>query len=390
MRKVVSSIIAGAWLVSSPVLAFEEFVVESIDMVGLQRVSESTVYNYLPFQIGDVLTEEDSNAIIHALHGTGFFDDIELARQETTLVIRFRERPVIGELTIRGNDEVSTSDLMDGLKDLGVTEGRTYDEAQLKRIRNGLEQLYFNLGRYGVKIHTDAVADDRNRVQVTIRIEEGEIARIRSIRFIGMETFTPKAVKEEFMLSESWFWTRWMKRDRYSKYRLEADLEKLKSLYFDAGYLDFEITHAQVSISPDKDDIHITISLFEGKPYTLGNVTLSGNLIVEESELRELITSQSGQTISIRQVMDDAKAVADKLGELGYAFSDIRPDPQLDPDTSTVDLDFHIIPGERYYVNQIHFTGNEKTRDNVLRREMTQLEGALMNSVHVEDRKSVV
>ena len=387
MKKLGISLFLGSAFWASQSLAYDAFVVRSIDIQGLQRISEETVYNYLPFQLGDELDESQSNDIIKVLYKTGFFQDIQLSRDGDALVITLAERPVIGEITIQGNKDIKTDDILESLKEVGLAQGRTFDRSLMERMTNELERVYFSHGKYGVKINLTTESQPRQRVKVRIDIDEGEVARIRDINIIGNELFSDDTLLSEFTLSKK-NWSSWItKSNQYARQRLESDLETVRSFYLDRGYLSFDILSTQVAMTPDKKGIYITVNISEGEHFTVGDIRVLGQTIIPSDEVEKLIKAKKGQSFSRKVIGDSITAIVERLGEEGYAFPEVDPQPIVDEDNHTVSFDFTISPGERYYVNQIHFSGNHQTQESAIRKEMVQLEGAVLSTIKVDESK---
>ena len=361
-----------------------EFTIQDIRVEGLQRISAGTVFNYLPVGVGSTVNPDDYADIIRALFKTGFFTDISLARDGDVLIINVVERPSIAEINISGNKDISTDDLQAALRDIGLAEGRVFDRALLDRVEQELLNQYFGRGKYAAKLDAAVRNLPRNRVAIDLTISEGVAARIRQINIVGNQDFDDDDLLDQFQLSTSGFLTILTKSDQYSKQKLEADIEALRSFYLDQGYLRFSVDSTQVSISPDKKDIYITINITEGKPYTIRSFNLSGNMILPEEELRGLITAQEGDVFSRRETNDIVQALADRLGQDGYAFAVVDTIPNLDDATQQVDLTFTIDAGRRVYVRRINFSGNLKTNDDVLRREIRQAEGGWFSTTAIK------
>ena len=387
MKKLGIGLLLGTSIWSATAFGFEPFVVKEIQIEGLHRVSEETVYDYLPFQIGDELSQSSSDEIILVLYKTGFFSNISLVRKDQSLVIQVEERPVIGEITVSGNSDIKTKQMLDALKDAGFAEGRTFDRSLLKMMTNELERLYFSQGKYGVEVNITTENQPRQRVAVHIQIDEGEIARIRDINIIGNRLFSDKTLLNEFSLSAS-NWLSWFSRsNQYARQRLESDLESLRAFYLDRGYLNFDIISTQVSITEDKRGIYITINVDEGEQFTVGSLSVEGETVVPQNDIMKLIIAKPGETFSRRKIATSVTNIAERLGEEGYAFPEISPIPEVDAEKHTVSFVFSVDQGERYYVNKINFTGNDKTQESVLRQEMQQQEGAVLSSIKVDESK---
>ncbi len=369
------------------VYAADEFVIEDIRVEGLQRISAGTVFNYLPVNIGSTLTPADYPEIIRALFKTGFFTDVSLERDGNVLVISVVERPAIAEIEITGNKAISSEDLQKGLEEIGLEEGQVFDRALLDKMEQELLRQYYSRGKYAVQITTEVRPLERNRVAIQLDISEGATARIRQINIVGNREFSDKELLKQFQLSSTGWLSFWTRDDQYSKQKLAADIEALRSFYLDRGYLQFNVDSTQVSITPDKKDIYITINITEGKPYTVKDVQLTGDLIVPEQELRQLLTIEPGDTFSRSAMAEVTQEISDRLGEEGYAFANVNTVPELDETNQQVTLTFTIDPGQRVYVRRINFRGNLKTQDEVLRREMRQMEGAWFSSKEINRSK---
>lgn len=354
----------------------ETFQIADIRVEGLQRVAAGTVFNYLPVQVGDTVGDGITAQIIRTLYGTGFFDDVVVERDGDVLVIAVRERPAVAEIEITGNKSLNTDVLKQGLTEVGLAEGRVFDPSVLDRIEQELERQYFASGKYGVGIESTVSPLERNRVAVRIEIDEGLTARLKQINIVGNEAFTDKELLKEFKLGTTNWLSFYTKNNRYSKQQLSGDLESLRSFYLDRGYIGFEITSTQVSISPDKKDIYLTVAVREGDVYRVSDIQLAGEPSVPAAQLFPLIQMRRGEVYSRKTATESADRVSQLLGEQGYAFANVNAVPEVDDDTNTVAVTFFIDPGKRVYVRRINMQGNVRTRDEVLRREMRQLETA--------------
>ncbi|CAK0765984.1 Outer membrane protein assembly factor BamA [Gammaproteobacteria bacterium] len=363
-----------AWAESDP------FTIGDIRIEGLQRIAPGTVFNYLPLKVGDRVDNTASAAAIRSLFKTGFFQDVRLERENAQLVVAVVERPAIASVEFSGNREIETDKLKSALKDTGLTEGRVFDRSMLTRVEQELRRQYFGHGKYGIKIQTTVTPLERNRVRIIITINEGLAARIHRIALVGNHDFTDNELRKQMELDTGGWWSWLTKNDQYSKSKLAADLETLRSWYMDRGYLNFTIDSTQVSLTPNKKDVYITINLTEGEIYTFKDIKLSGNLVVNEEKLRKLLKLEAGEIFSRRKVTEATTAITDRLGEEGYAFANVNPVPELDKNTRKVSLTFFIDPGKRVYVHRINFLGNTKTADVVLRREMRQMEAAMVDT----------
>ncbi len=363
-------------LIGPGLVQAEFFKIADIRVEGLRRIAPGTVFNYLPVQIGDTVSEDVTGGIIRALYQTGFFDDVRLERDRDILVIRVRERPAIAEIRISGNKDIDAKTLQTALADIGLKEGRIFNRSVLDRIEHELERQYFARGKYGVVVQSTISPLERNRVAIDIQIVEGLTARIKQINILGNQAFPTKTLLKQFKLGPSRWNSFYTKNDQYSKQKLAADLESLRSFYLDRGYIKFEVKSTQVSISPDKRDIYITVVIDEGKPFTLKDLKLAGNPPVPPERLFPLIELKRGEPFSRKRVTASAERISNLLGEEGYAFANVNTIPEINEDKQEVSLTFFIDAGRRVYVRRIEMEGNTRTRDEVLRREMRQLETA--------------
>jgi outer membrane protein insertion porin family len=355
-------------------LAVEPFVVREIRVEGLQRISPGTVFNYLPIKVGDTVGERLSQDAIGALFKTGFFKDVRLARDGSVLVVNVVERPSIAGIQILGAREISADDLKKSLKEVGFAEGRVFNKSLLERVEQELRQQYLARGYYGVIIRPTVTPLERNRVDITIDVSEGNTARIREINIVGNTVFDDDDLLDLFTLGPRSWWAIFSSRDQYSKQKLAGDLERLRNHYQDRGYLDFNIESTQVSLTPDREQIYVTVNISEGKKYTVTDVRLAGKFVVPEAELREFVTIRRGDVFSRKEVTEASKKISDRLANDGYAFANVNAVPDVDKDKSEVAFTFFVDPGKRVYVRRVNFAGNTATRDEVLRREMRQLE----------------
>jgi outer membrane protein insertion porin family len=363
------------------------FTVGDIRVEGLQRVSEGTVYNYLPVNIGDRLDAQRVREAIRALYNTGFFRDVEVRRDGSTLVIVVLERPSIESFEITGNKDIKTEDLQKSLRNVGLATGKTFDRSVLEDVKQFLTDQYFSRGKYGVRIDTTIEDQPGNRVRVKIDIKEGTRAKIRQINIVGNKVFDADALTDDFELNTP-NWLSWYRQDdRYSKESLQGDLEKLRSYYQDRGYANMAIDSTQVAIAPEKEDIFITINISEGDVYKVSEVKLGGTFVVPEAVLKNYLLVAPGQTFSRRWVTTTQELLQNRLGEEGYAFAKVDPVPTGNEATKEISLTFFIDPGNRVYVRHIRFEGVEKTNDEVLRREMRQLEGGWLSNSLIERSK---
>jgi outer membrane protein insertion porin family len=365
----------------------ELFSVGDIRIEGLQRISEGTVYNYLPINIGDQLDERRVAEALRALYGTGLFKDVELRRDGGTLVVAVLERPSIESFEIKGNKDIKTEDLQKSLRNVGLATGKTFDQSTLDEVKRYLTDQYFSRGKYGVIVDTNVEEVPGNKVKVAVDIQEGKRARIRQINVTGNTSYADEELLEQFELKTP-NWLSWYRQDdRYARESLSGDLEKLRSYYLDRGYANFAVTSTQVAIAPEKDDIFVTVNVNEGDVFKVSEVKIAGNLVVPESELAHLLFIQPGMTYSRRQITGTTEAMKMRLGIDGYAFATIDPVPQINEQTKEISLTFVVDPKNRVYVRRVNFNGSSGVNDEVFRREMRQLEGSYLSNAAVERSK---
>jgi len=363
------------------------FVVKEIRLEGLQRISAGTVFNYLPIKVGDEVDSNRTAEAIRALFKTGFFKDVTIEREGDILVIFITERPSIANIEFSGNETIETEDLRLSLRDAGFTEGRVFNRSLFDSVEQELRRTYFSQGRYGVKITSTVTPLERNRVAVNFDISEGTVAKIKQINIVGNEVFDDDDLVDLFTLTTPTLFSFFTKTDQYSKPKLAADLETLRSFYLDRGHINFNIDSTQVSITPDKKDVYITVNITEGDQFSVNEVRLAGDLIAPQEELFELVEVNAGDVFSRKSVTVTSAALTGRLGEEGYAFANINAVPEIDDEKKEVQLTFFMDPGKRVYVRRINFKGNTKTQDEVLRREMRQAEGGWISTPAVERSK---
>lgn len=360
--------------------AFDPFTVRDIRVEGIQRIEAGTIFSYLPVKVGETMTDEKASQAIRALFGTGFFRDVRLEVDQNVLVVVVEERPAIASIDFVGMKEFDKEQVKKGLRDVGFQEGRTFDRAQLEQAEQEVKRQYLTRGKYGVVVTTTATPLERNRVAINFGIDEGEVARILSINVVGNQVFAEKDLLALFVLRTPGWYTWYTKNDQYSRQKLQGDLENLRSYYLNRGYLDFNIDSTQVSITPDKRDIYITVNISEGEKYTVSDVKIGGEPIVAQDELSKLITMKPGDAFSRERLTETSKKIVDRLGNEGYAFANANAVPDVDRDKRTVAFTFMVDPGRRVYVRRINIAGNTRTRDEVVRRELRQLEGSFYDS----------
>ncbi len=386
MKRIAALILLAS--LSANALAFDPFVVSDIRIDGLSRISAGTVYNYLPVNKGDRLTNESAARAIRALYQTKFFSDVEIDRDGDIMVIKVVERPSIAKLTLRGNKDIKEDDLRKGLKSIGLSEGETFDRLALDRVQQELVTQYYNRGKYNVAVDPHVTQLDHNRVSIDIEIREGKVAKIKEINIVGNKAFADKEIESGFESGTTNLLSWYSKNDQYSSEKLTGDLNKLQSYYMDRGYADFGLDSTQVAISPDKRAMYIAASVKEGDIYVVSDVHLLGTLILPEDTLRRLIFVKDGDVFNRRAIETSSDAIKAILANIGYAYAKVTPVPKLDKDKRTVDLTFYIEPGKRVYVRRIVFQGNTRTEDTVLRREMRQLEGSWYSQAAIDRSKT--
>jgi outer membrane protein insertion porin family len=367
-----------------------DFTVGDIRVEGLQRVTEGTVYNYLPVNIGDHLNATRIREAIRALYATGFFRDVQLRREGNTLLVVLLERPSIESFEITGNKDIKTEDLQKSLRNVGLATGKTFDRSVLEDVTGYLTDQYYSRGKYAVRVDTKVEEETGNRVKIKIEIKEGKRAKIRQINLVGDHTYKQKEVLDTFELKTP-NWKSWYKQDdRYSRESLQGDLEKLRNFYMDRGYANFQIESTQVAIAPEKDDIFITVNLQEGEVFKVSDVKLAGTFVVPKAELEKLILVKPGQIFNQKLITSTQELIQNRLGQDGYAFAKVDPVPTPNNTTHEVSLTFFVDPGNRVYVRNITFSGSNRINDEVLRREMRQLEGGWLSNTSLERSKQRV
>jgi outer membrane protein insertion porin family len=366
---------------------FEAFTVSDIRVDGLQRISAGTVFSYLPVEKGDLVDRSRSSEAIRALFRTGFFSDVSLERQGNILVVKVVERPAINTLTLTGNKDIQTEELLKGLKGIGLAEGETFNPLNLDRVTQELTRQYNNRGKYNVSIAPRITPLDRNRVDVEIVIDEGKAAKIRDINIVGNEAFPEQQIRDSWESSTT-NWLSWYRRDdQYSREKLSGDLEKLQNFYLDRGYVDFNVESTQVAVSPSRQDMFITANVSEGAVYTISDVTVSGDTIVPQEEVEKLVLVKAGETFSRAKLEYTADAITLMLGNIGYAFAQVNPIPEVDREGKKVAINLFVEPGPRVQVRRIVFTGNAHTADEVMRREMRQFESSWYSQAALDRSK---
>jgi outer membrane protein insertion porin family len=360
------------------------FVVRDIRLEGLARLSAASVYATLPINAGDTVNAARIEEAVRALFKTGKFEDIQVGRDGDVLVLQLTERPTIVSIDLSGNKSIDKDNLLKGLKSAGLAEGEVFQRATLDHVKSELERQYIAQGRYASHIDVEATPKPRNRVALTIKIKEGPASKIRSINFVGNKVFDDEALRDVFQLKASHFTSFFKGDDKYSREKLAGDIERLRSWYKDRGYVNFTIDSTQVKLTPDKKDVAVNINISEGEQFRFGEVKLAGELPVSEDVLKQLILVRQGDIFSQSGLTQTSKLITRRLGNDGYIFAEVNAIPDVHNDTRIADVTFFVNPGRQAYVRRINFSGNQKTDDNVLRREFRQYEGALASSEKID------
>ena len=366
----------------------ESFTISDIRVNGLQRVSAGSVFGALPLNVGEQADDRRLVESTRALFKTGFFQDIQLGREGNVLVITVVERPSVASIDIEGNKAISTDDLMKGLKQSGLAEGEIFQRATLEGVRNELQRQYVAQGRYSAEVETEVVPEPRNRVGLKIKINEGTVAAIQHINVVGNSVFKDEDLIELFELKTTNWLSFFKNDDKYAREKLSGDLERLRSYYLDRGYINMDIASTQVSITPDKKSVYITVNITEGQKYKVRDVKLSGDLKVPEDQVKSLLLVEKGQVFSRKLMTTTSELITRRLGNDGYTFANVNGVPTPHDDDHTVDITFVVDPGKRAYVNRINFRGNTKSADEVLRREMRQMEGGWASTYLIDQSKT--
>ncbi|OYT99574.1 MAG: outer membrane protein assembly factor BamA [Burkholderiales bacterium PBB1] len=375
-RACLVSVFLAIGLFGTSVWAVEPFQLTDIRVEGLQRIDAGTVFASVPFRIGDTYTDEKGVAALRALFATGLFKDVRIQIAGSVVVVVVEERSIISSIDFVGTKEFEKEALVKALKDFGIGEGQPFDNALADRAEQELKRQYLTRSLYGVEVTTKVTPQERNRVNVTFNVVEGSVARIREIRILGSRDYSEKELKGLLELNETGLLSFYTKSDRYSRTKLNADLETLKAWYLNRGYLEFNVESTQIAISPDKQDISITINIKEGQPYTVTAVTLQGQYLSKEDEFKQLVTIKPGQIYRAEEVAATTKAFTEKFGTFGYAFARVEARPEIDRVNGRVEVVLQADTQRRVYVRRINVAGNTKTRDEVVRREFRQFESS--------------
>ncbi|NLC99723.1 MAG: outer membrane protein assembly factor BamA [Gammaproteobacteria bacterium] len=386
MKRLLLPAVISALIISEAHAA--PFTVSDIRVNGLQRVSAGSVFGALPLNVGETVDERRLADATRELFKTGFFEDIQLSREGDVLIVTLLERPSISSLEIEGNKVISKDDLLKGLKQSGLAEGEIFQQATLEGVRNELQRQYVAQGRYSANIEAEVVPQPRNRVALKIKVTEGSVASIQHINLVGNKVFDNEELTDLFELKTKNWLSFFRNDDKYAREKLSGDLERLRSYYFDRGYINMDITSTQVSITPDKKHVYITVNVDEGDQFTIREVKLSGDLKVPEEEIKALLLSREGQVFSRKVMTTTSELITRRLGNEGYTFANVNGIPEPHDEDNTVSLTYAVDPGKRAYVNRINFRGNTKTTDEVLRREMRQMEGGWASTYLIDQSKT--
>ena len=376
-------------LLSSTAYA-ESFVIKEIRVEGLQRLSAGTVFNYIPLKAGDEMTDKDAKSIIRALYKSKYFNDVGVEAEDGVLIINVSERPAISSIEFVGNKDLGSEDLSRSLREIGFSEGQVYDKAMLERVELELQRQYFSRGKYGITIESKVTSLPENRVGIIITMGEGTVTTIGDINIVGNISYEEDELLLEFQSTTGNLFSIVTRDNQYSRPKLSADLESLRSFYLDRGYVDFIVESTQVSITDDKKEMFITINISEGQQYRIKEVRLAGDLIVKEEELFDLVVIKKDAIFSRKQVTQSNEYLTNRLGNEGYAFANINAVPKIDREERSVALTFFVDPGRRAYVRRINIVGNSKTRDEVVRRELRQQEAAYISTIDVENSRALI
>lgn len=377
-------LVLGLW---GAQVAAEQFKIADIRVEGLQRIAPGTIFTYLPVQVGDTVEDDVTGSIIRTLYQTGFFDDVRVERDGNVLVLKVQERPAIAQIEFSGNRDLDEKALRAAVADIGLKEGRVFNRSVLERIEQELERQYFSRGKYGVLVRSTVSPLERNRVAIRIEITEGLSARIKQINIIGNQAFEEKELLKRFQLGTTRWHSFYSKNDQYSKQKLAGDLEALRSFYLDRGFIKFEIKSTQVSISADKKEIYVTVVISEGDRFTVSDIKLAGEPKIPVEKLFPLIELRRGEYFSRKLTTESSERISNLLGDEGYAFANVNAVPEIDAANKQVAVTFFVDPGKRVYVRRVNMKGNTRTRDEVLRREMRQLESAWFSAALVRESR---
>jgi outer membrane protein insertion porin family len=384
LRPLTWAMLASSLVAALPAWAVEPFAVRDIRVEGLQRVEPGTVFASLPFKVGDNYSDDKGTAAIRALFGLGLFSDVRLQVSGDVLVVIVEERPTVADVSFSGVKEFDNEVLRKALRDVGLTDGRPFDKALADRAEQELKRQYLSRSMYAAQVTTTVTPIERNRVNVNFSVAEGDVAKIKDIRIVGSQAFSESTLRDLFELDTGGWLSWYTKSDRYSRTKLNADLESLRSYYLTRGYLEFRIDSTQVAIAPGKDDMSITINVFEGKRYVVSSIKLEGDYLGKEAEFKSLIKIQPGKAYNSEEVALTTKEFTDYFGGFGYAFARVEAVPEIDRENSQVAFVLRATPSRRAYVRRINVEGNNRTRDAVIRREFRQLESSWYDSDRIK------
>lgn len=373
-------VLALSFLIPITAQAFTPFIVSDIRVDGIQRTEPGTIFAQLPVKVGEKFTDELATESVRKLYATGLFNDVRIDTSNRVVVVVVQERPTIASVSFTGMREFESKTIIDSLKQVGFGEGRVFDQSMLEQAEFELKQQYLSKGKYGTEINATVTPLPRNRVGISFDIFEGSVAKIKDIKIVGNTAFSESDLLGLFKLSTTGWLTWYTDSDKYSREKLDRDIERLRSYYLDRGYLEFKSEPPQVTISSDRKEMFITITINEGKPYTVTSVKLAGELLGLDAEINQLVLIKAGELFSGAKTNATAKGITDFLGSLGYAFANVNPNPALDREKQTADITFYVDPSRRVYVRRIQVAGNHRTRDEVVRRELRQQESAWYDS----------
>jgi len=384
LRAVALTAVASSLLTVAPAFALDPFSLRDIRVEGLQRVEPGTIFGSLPFRVGETYTDEKGAAAIRALFALGLFKDVRIDVSGDVLVVVVEERPTVSDISFSGVKEFDNEVLRKALRDVGLTDGRPFDKALADRAEQELKRQYLNRSMYAAQVLTTVTPTERNRVNLNFSVVEGDVAKIREIRILGSNAFSESTLKELFDLDTGGWLSWYTKSDRYSRPKLAADLESLKSYYLTRGYLEFNIDSTQVALSPSKDEVTLTVNITEGNRYVVSSVKLAGDFLGKEDDFKRLISVQAGEPYNADQVAATTKAFTDYFGAFGFAFARVDAAPDIDRTNGRVALTLQAQPSRRAYVRRINIAGNNRTRDEVIRRELRQFESAWYDSDRIK------
>ena len=386
----VARLLLTAFLLNSVFLVVanaDSFTVSEIKIEGLERLPDGTLLNYLPIAVGDPIDDNQITFSISELYKTGFFANVKFLRDDDVLIVRVKERPSIADVQFSGNSDIDDDALKDALLNIGVTRGQIYNRSLLDKLTLELERVYFSQGKYGVKIDSVVTDLDQNRVDIEITISEGQVALIKHINIVGNDVYDDDTLLDELESGVPSGWSVFSSADEYSKPKLNGDLEKIRSYYLDRGYIKFAVESTQVSLTPDKQDIYITINISEGERYKISSSEITGEFVVNRQTMKSQMLTRQGMYFSRSLMTASQKRLETQMGRIGYAFSEAKITPVIDDDEKEVALTYHLIPGEKVYVRRINIYGNDSTQDKVYRREMRLMEGSVLASNLLERSK---